>query len=296
MSEGPCPFCRIAQGEDPDAIVVYEDPYTVAFAPINPATRGHLLVAPRRHCPRVWNLPPEDAAHTARATVTVARAIHDALSPAGLNVIQSNGAVATQTVDHLHVHLVPRWERDRVVLRWPRGAAESSSAQRRTAHRVQIALQTDHYRAPADCLDAHDVSPEDRRQHLEFIQSVISRMASASASAKTWLLPVVTATYGYALVSNDWWVATLGVVATLVFGLLDANYLKQERSFRALYDGVARGNPIPLYSLNPAVAAPVGRGNRWPDRQDWTSWSIMFVYPPILVCGALIVCLVASRT
>ncbi len=293
MSDGPCPFCRIVQGDDPEAIVVYEDSHTVAFVPINPATRGHLLVVPRRHCPRVWNLSPEDAAHTAQATVTVARAIHDALSPAGLNIIQSNGAVATQTVDHLHVHLVPRWERDRVVLRWPRSAAESVSSQRRTAHRIQTAL---HSGAPVDPPGALDVSPEDRRQHLEFIQSVISRMANASASAKTWLLPVVTATYGYALVSNDWWVAILGIVATLVFGLLDANYLKQERSFRTLYDSVARGNPIPRYSLNPSVAAPVGRGNRWPDYQDWTSWSIMFVYPPILIGGVLIIYLITSRT
>lgn len=147
---------------------------------------------------------------------------------------------------------------------------------------------------PPGVLD--DVSPEDRRQHLEFIQGIVSRMASASASATTWLLPIVTATYGYTLASNDWWVAVLGLVAALVFGLLDANYLEQERAFRRLYDDVARGKPIPKYSMNPALAGTDGRVNYWPDRPDWTSWSILPVYVPILLAGAGVIALVMSRT
>lgn len=295
MTTVPCPFCRIVRGEDPDVIVVHEDEHVVAFVPLNPATRGHTLVVPRTHTPRVWNLRDEEAAGVARATVAVARAIHDALDPPGLNVIQSNGRVATQTVDHVHFHVVPRWRRDRVTLRWPNGPAESVVEQRRTAHAVRASLEANTGTAADLPGVLDDVSPEDRRQHLEFIQGIVSRMASASASAKTWLLPIVTATYGYTLVSNDWWVAVLGIVATLVFGLLDANYLKQERAFRRLYDDVARGRPIPKYSMNPALAGSDGRVNFWPDRPDWTSWSILPVYVPILIAGAGVIVLAMSR-
>lgn len=83
--------------------------------------------------------------------------------------------------------------------------------------------------------------PEDKRKHLDFIQSVITRMSAASSSAKAWLLPVVTAAYGYALTQNADSVALLGLGATLLFAYLDANYLPQEKRFRALYKTVACG-------------------------------------------------------
>ena len=96
----------------------------------------------------------------------------------------------------------------------------------------------------------HD--PEDRRKHLDFIQSVVTRMSAASSNAKAWLLPVVTATYGYALTQCAGSVALLGVGATLLFSYLDANYLRQEKRFRALYKAVAQGAyNIAAFSLQP---------------------------------------------
>lgn len=284
VTKEDCPFCLIIRGQDTDAVVVYEDALTVAFTPLAPATRGHTLVVPRMHVSSIWEMSPDDAAGVARATVAVSLAIRTALRPPAMNVIQSNGDLATQTVDHVHVHIVPRWAGDRIKLRWPRGAAETSAKQRLTADQIRLAV-----RLPEN---GHvPVSPEDRRQHLAFIQSVISRMASASASAKTWLLPIVTATYGYAMVERLWHVAVLGMFAVLVFGLLDANYLKQERAFRSLYDKVSAGAPIPAFAMNPTVAGPKSpaRSNYWPDRADWLSWSIAAVYPPILLVGAVII-------
>lgn len=112
-------------------------------------------------------------------------------------------------------------------------------------------------------------------------------MASASASAKTWLLPIVTAAYGYAFVEHDWFIAALGIAAVAVFALLDANYLKQERSFRKLYDRVARGEAVPAFSMDPSVAGPTGTGkvNYWPDKKDWASWAIAPFYLPMLALG-----------
>jgi len=98
-------------GEGP-ARVVYRDDHAVAFFPLRPAALGHTLVVPRRHMPDIWELPEQTAAHLSRTVLRVAAALRAAVTPDGLNIIQSNGAAATQTVPHLHAHLVPRWAAD----------------------------------------------------------------------------------------------------------------------------------------------------------------------------------------
>ncbi len=118
-SEADCPFCAIIQGDDPDAREIYRDETIVAFFPMEPATLGHVLVVPRDHIRDIWQLDDATAARLAGVTIRLARVIRTALSPEGLNVIQSNGAAATQTVFHLHVHLVPRWEGDALGRLWP---------------------------------------------------------------------------------------------------------------------------------------------------------------------------------
>jgi histidine triad (HIT) family protein len=115
-------------------------------------------------------------------------------------------------------------------------------------------------------------------------------MSQASASAKTWLLPIVTATFGYAIVASSWGVALLGTLAVVLFALLDANYLKQERAFRKLYDQVAQGSPIPAFAMNPALASPQGSNvNYWPDWADVRSWAVLPFYGPFLLVGLGIV-------
>ncbi len=111
MSEEPCVFCRIVAGEAP-AHPVYEDESTMAFMDINPATDGHVLVVSKRHAPDVWTLPEEDGLAVWRSVRRVAQAVREALRPDGLNVLQSNGRAALQTVFHYHVHLIPRYEDD----------------------------------------------------------------------------------------------------------------------------------------------------------------------------------------
>ncbi|WP_139337868.1 hypothetical protein [Micromonospora avicenniae] len=146
------------------------------------------------------------------------------------------------------------------------------------------------------------MDPDDRRKHLDYIQAVVTRMSSASSAAKGWLLPVVTATYGYSLTKKDSSVAILGVGAVLLFGFLDANYLRQEKAYRRLYDAVARGTKdIPLFSLDPSHAddpiPPAAtrvqeiqlRVSRWfPDRNVWLSWSVAPFYGAVVIVGCLI--------
>jgi histidine triad (HIT) family protein len=114
-----CPFCEIVQREDPDVREVYRDEHVVAFFPTEPATLGHTLVIPREHIPDVWALREDLAAELARVVLRLSAAVKRAVNPQGLNVIQSNGEAASQTVFHLHVHLVPRWKGDAIGRIWP---------------------------------------------------------------------------------------------------------------------------------------------------------------------------------
>ena len=145
-------------------------------------------------------------------------------------------------------------------------------------------------------------SDEDRRQHLAFIQAVITRMSAASSTAKGWLLPVATATYGYALTKDDGTIALLGIAAVLLFAMLDANYLRQEQAYRKLYVAVASNSrPIPSFTLDPSEAddppppdATPRRKliiwiGRWlPPPKVWLSWSIAPFYGGLFFIGVLI--------
>jgi histidine triad (HIT) family protein len=119
--DGNCSFCTIARGQDSGIEVVAEDVDWIAFFPLNPATPGHTLVIPRAHVRNLWDADLELASVVMRAAVLVGRAIDTALKPQGMNLITSDGRVAEQTVFHLHLHLVPRWQDDGFGQIWPIG-------------------------------------------------------------------------------------------------------------------------------------------------------------------------------
>jgi histidine triad (HIT) family protein len=124
-----CAFCQIVDGKDHRAREVCRDRHTVAFLPLEPATLGHTLLVPRQHISEIWDLDKETAGHLAQATLSVAQAVRRAFSPDGLNIIQSNGEAASQTIPHLHIHIVPRWMDDRMGKLWPEGSPFSEDAQ-----------------------------------------------------------------------------------------------------------------------------------------------------------------------
>ena len=113
-----CVFCRIMAKEIP-ATVVHEDEHTLAFMDIGQVNPGHVLVAVKKHVENIFVLEDGQAAAVFRAAARVARAIRGAFEPQGLSVYQANGAAAGQTVLHLHIHLVPRYEGDGMALTWP---------------------------------------------------------------------------------------------------------------------------------------------------------------------------------
>lgn len=130
--EQDCPFCEIVNRDDPDAREVYRDESTVAFFPTEPAVLGHTMVIPRKHVKDIWQLDEVTAQWLSITTLRIAAAIRQSLYPDGLNVIQSNGAAASQSVMHLHVHLVPRKTDDRIGRIWP-PESDFSEAQKDSA-------------------------------------------------------------------------------------------------------------------------------------------------------------------
>jgi histidine triad (HIT) family protein len=106
-----CLFCKIAAGEIP-AEVVQEDEHTVAFMDINPWTRGHALVIPRGHWKDLLEIPDEDLARTAAAAKRLAGRMHERLRCDGVNLLNSCGRAAWQTVFHFHLHVIPRYHDD----------------------------------------------------------------------------------------------------------------------------------------------------------------------------------------
>jgi histidine triad (HIT) family protein len=112
-----CIFCRIVAGEIPSRRV-YEDERTVAFMDISPATRGHVLVIPRAHARDLHEMSDDDLAACARTVREMAGRARDRLAADGVTIMQSNGPAAWQTVFHYHVHVIPRYAGDPLVLPW----------------------------------------------------------------------------------------------------------------------------------------------------------------------------------
>jgi histidine triad (HIT) family protein len=114
-----CPFCEIA-ADTSKCELLYQDRLSLAFMDINPANEGHCLVIPREHYPTVLAITNEAFAAVTRTTKKIAVAVDRALGPGGLSLVQANGELAGQSVPHLHVHVLPRREGDRLAINWLR--------------------------------------------------------------------------------------------------------------------------------------------------------------------------------
>jgi histidine triad (HIT) family protein len=112
-----CLFCKIVAGDLP-ATVVDSDDRTITFMDINPATKGHALVIPRDHAPDLITIPQEDLDACMRSAQRMAKRARERLGADGVNLLNSCGPAAWQTVFHFHVHVVPRYDGDPLELPW----------------------------------------------------------------------------------------------------------------------------------------------------------------------------------
>lgn len=134
-----CVFCRILAGELP-AHRVYEDEETVAFLDRRPLFHGHTLVVPRLHIETLTDLPEERVGPYFRAVRLLAGAVERGMAAAGSFVAENNRV--SQSVPHLHVHIVPRNRKDGLRgFFWPRHTYADDAEAERAAERVRSALR-----------------------------------------------------------------------------------------------------------------------------------------------------------
>ncbi|RJL21743.1 HIT family protein [Bailinhaonella thermotolerans] len=138
MNPADCLFCRIAAGEE-DAFVVHADDTTVAFLDTRPVFKGHTLLIPRAHVETLPDLPPDLLAPLFTQARALAAAMERALSAGGSFVAMNNRV--SQSVPHLHVHVVPRTKGDGLRgFFWPRVKYENPEEAASYASKLRQAL------------------------------------------------------------------------------------------------------------------------------------------------------------
>lgn len=107
-----CVFCRILRSEA-EASIIHRDEACTAFMTIEPITEGHALVVPNRHHVNIFDLPADTAAHMFEVAQSIAKAYpRTGIRCEGVNIVMCNGAAASQTVFHAHLHVSPRYVGD----------------------------------------------------------------------------------------------------------------------------------------------------------------------------------------
>ena len=134
-----CRFCAIVAGEL-DAEIVFESPCSIAFLDNRPLFPGHTLLIPREHHETIWDLPEELIGPLFSNASVVSAAIRSAMDAQGAFIAQNN--VVSQSVPHVHIHLVPRNRKDGLRgFFWPRTKYESEGHMRETAAAIRAALE-----------------------------------------------------------------------------------------------------------------------------------------------------------
>ena len=120
-----CIFCKIVEGSIPSH-KVYEDDHCYAFLDIFPANRGHTLVIPKKHVKDIHEADSETYSHVAAAAKKVADLLAGKLGSEGTTIFQMSREAGWQTVFHLHMHVIPRWEEDGLHKPWDIAPASDS--------------------------------------------------------------------------------------------------------------------------------------------------------------------------
>ena len=103
-----CIFCDIIDHKIPSS-VVYEDDHTLAILDISQVTRGHTIVMPKKHCANILEADEETVQQVTMAAKKVAALLAEKTGCVGINLLNNCGEAAGQTVNHLHVHVIPRY-------------------------------------------------------------------------------------------------------------------------------------------------------------------------------------------
>lgn len=112
-----CIFCKLANGKIPTNAIYEDDDFKVVMD-LSPASKGHCIILPKTHAANLFEMPDEYCQKILPVAKKCGTVLKEVLHCDGLNVLQNNGEAAGQTVFHLHVHLIPRYEGDGVHIKW----------------------------------------------------------------------------------------------------------------------------------------------------------------------------------
>ena len=139
MTDDNCLFCRIVSGDLP-ATIVYDDKHSVAFLDHRPLFHGHTLLVPREHVETLGDLPTSLIDPYFKAAQSLARAVELGLEAQGTFVAMNNRV--SQSVPHLHVHVVPRKKKDGLKgFFWPRTKYKDEEEMKDAQKKIANALQ-----------------------------------------------------------------------------------------------------------------------------------------------------------
>lgn len=110
-----CVFCKIINGEIP-SFKIYENDYVMCFLDINASTEGHTLIVPKKHFDNIFDIDDSYACEIIKAVKYIANLLKEKLGVSAVNIINNSGSLAGQTVMHFHIHVIPRYENDGVVI------------------------------------------------------------------------------------------------------------------------------------------------------------------------------------
>lgn len=112
-----CIFCKIIKGDIPSATIFENEEFKVILDRF-PSNQGHVLIMPKQHCANIFDIDPDKAGRLFSLGVKIAGVMKKSLGFTDMNVLQNNGEIAGQTVNHFHIHLIPRYENDGVQVQW----------------------------------------------------------------------------------------------------------------------------------------------------------------------------------
>lgn len=125
MAHENCIFCRIVSGEIP-SWKVYEDDSYLAFLDQSQAKDGHTLVIPKAHHENIFETPDELLGQLAIKVKEIAIKVKSKMDSDGITLLQCNGAAGLQSVFHIHFHVIPGWDDNRLSEPWESRVCDSS--------------------------------------------------------------------------------------------------------------------------------------------------------------------------
>ena len=106
-----CIFCKIINKEIP-SLIVYEDVLSIAILDISQQTKGHTLIIPKQHVENIFELDEKLGQHLFSVTIKITNLLKEKLHFSNVNILNNNGPIAGQSVNHYHIHIIPQYDND----------------------------------------------------------------------------------------------------------------------------------------------------------------------------------------